>query len=211
MFWDDKEKMWFDVDTINNCRRKRFYASNLFPIWAEAYPQDEKQQYGDFAVDYLLRTGATELPGGIPASFMHSGQQWDWNAWPPLQHLIVSGLNKTGSLAAKQLAFSIAKKYTLSTISSCNKASDMCKFFEKYDPTKPGTAGGGGEYVVQIGFGWTNGVLIDFITTYGDDLIESDEYIPKKTLGTYGLKKKVKYSKTEPEDKTENPSIPTPS
>jgi alpha,alpha-trehalase len=50
-----------------------------------------------------------------------------------------------------------------------------CAFFEKYDPNKSGNAGGGGEYDVQLGFGWTNGVLIDFISIYGDMLVTHDK------------------------------------
>lgn len=30
---------------------------------------------------------------------------------------------------------------------------------------------GGGEYDVQLGFGWTNGVILDFLNTYGDRLV----------------------------------------
>ena len=33
-----------------------------------------------------------------------------------------------------------------------------------------GSAGGGGEYDVQTGFGWTNGVVIDFMVTFGDEV-----------------------------------------
>lgn len=29
---------------------------------------------------------------------------------------------------------------------------------------------GGGEYDVQLGFGWTNGVILDFLNEYGDRL-----------------------------------------
>lgn len=32
------------------------------------------------------------------------------------------------------------------------------------------TAGGGGEYEVQEGFGWTNGVVLDLLLKYGDRL-----------------------------------------
>lgn len=31
-------------------------------------------------------------------------------------------------------------------------------------------AGGGGEYEVQVGFGWTNGVVLDLLRRYGDRL-----------------------------------------
>ena len=53
--------------------------------------------------------------------------------------------------------------------------------FEKYDATVIGLPGGGGEYDVQLGFGWTNGVVIDFLDMYGhrlshihDDILDND-------------------------------------
>lgn len=38
---------------------------------------------------------------------------------------------------------------------------------EKYNAMAAGKAGGGGEYSVQIGFGWTNGVMLHFLQEYG--------------------------------------------
>ena len=38
---------------------------------------------------------------------------------------------------------------------------------EKYDATRPGERGGGGEYVPQVGFGWTNGVVLSLLQRYG--------------------------------------------
>lgn len=176
LFWDPDANMWFDIDSKNHKRRSYFYASNLFPLWAEAYPADQKEAVGKCAVNYLIETTAIDHTGGVPTSLKHTGHQWDWNAWPPLQQIIVSGLNKTGLEEAKKMAFQIAKNYTLAVIASCNKTSGGSSLFEKYDPTVPGTAGSGGEYKVQTGFGWTNGVLIEFITTYGDDLVEKEDY-----------------------------------
>eukprot|EP00095_Tigriopus_kingsejongensis_P002278 snap_masked-scaffold365_size194585-processed-gene-0.16 protein:Tk02278 transcript:snap_masked-scaffold365_size194585-processed-gene-0.16-mRNA-1 annotation:"hypothetical protein DAPPUDRAFT_303585" len=194
VFWHPEDHVWYDVDMLNHKHRRYFYASNLFPLWAGAYPKGVALQMGQCAVDYLLRTGVTRHRGGIPASGQHTGQQWDWNAWPPIQHLIVAGLNKTGSPVAQRLAFQVAKNYVLGTITSCNEGgAGICGFFEKYDPMRPGTAGGGGEYEVQKGFGWTNGVLVDFITIYGDDLLLKDEYEPEESGTTYGITKKPGY------------------
>lgn len=39
--------------------------------------------------------------------------------------------------------------------------------FEKFNATDPDAAGGGGEYTVQIGFGWTNGVVLWSAGRYG--------------------------------------------
>lgn len=38
--------------------------------------------------------------------------------------------------------------------------------YEKYDAVNPGAFGGGGEYTVQAGFGWTNGVALHFIKLF---------------------------------------------
>lgn len=43
--------------------------------------------------------------------------------------------------------------------------------FEKYSAVDVGGHGGGGEYETQIGFGWSNGVVIEFLTKYGDRLV----------------------------------------
>lgn len=53
--------------------------------------------------------------GGIPATFEHSGEQWDYpNAWPPLQHMVVEGLAGTRHAAANRLAGEIAAKWVRS-------------------------------------------------------------------------------------------------
>ena len=95
VLWDQKDKMWFDYDLENKKPRKYFYPSNLFPLWAESYDLKERAMVAESAVDYLRKTGAMKCKGGIPTSFESSGQQWDYpNAWPPLQHILVSGKKK---------------------------------------------------------------------------------------------------------------------
>jgi len=39
--------------------------------------------------------------------------------------------------------------------------------FEKYNATQAGYVGGGGEYSLQTGFGWTNGVALILLNRYG--------------------------------------------
>ena len=55
--------------------------------------------------------------------------------------------------------------------------SDLYQFPNciQYNVNETGSAGGGGEYDVQTGFGWTNGVVIDFIVTFGDELLSDDD------------------------------------
>ena len=48
----------------------------------------------------------------------------------------------------------------------------MCCFLTRtqYDVNEAGARGSGGEYVVQTGFGWTNGVILVLLERYGDEL-----------------------------------------
>lgn len=52
---------------------------------------------------------------------------------------------------------------------SLNNTGNM---FEKFSNLNINSAGGGGEYTVQAGFGWTNGVVLWIASFYGDVLAE---------------------------------------
>ena len=51
--------------------------------------------------------------------------------------------------------------------------------YEKYNVQTPGS-GGGGEYKTQVGFGWTNGVILDFLNKYGGEFIAPAEDTPSR-------------------------------
>lgn len=42
--------------------------------------------------------------------------------------------------------------------------------FLQYSAEELGGYGGGGEYEIQLGFGWSNGVIMQFLAEYGRDL-----------------------------------------
>ncbi len=73
------------------------------------------------------------------------------------------------------MALTIARRYTNGAIFSCPDGAEVCNMFEKYNVNEMGSAGGGGEYDVQTGFGWTNGVVIDFMVIFGDELLSDEE------------------------------------
>jgi alpha,alpha-trehalase len=43
--------------------------------------------------------------------------------------------------------------------------------FEKFSVTDVDSSGRGGEYTVQAGFGWTNGVVLWVASTFGEQLV----------------------------------------
>ena len=97
-----------------------------------------------------------------------SGEQWDQpNGWAPLQYLAIEGLRKYGEF---DLAREIAERWVRRNVQGYR---DMGVLVEKYDversqETHGGVGGSGGEYTLQVGFGWTNGVLARLFADYPD-------------------------------------------
>ncbi len=95
--------------------------------------------------------------GGLVTTAIDSGQQWDTpNGWAPLQWFAVAGLLKYDHV---DLAFDIAGRWLDMIEQSFAKSGCL---LEKYNVCEPDALAGGGEYTVQQGFGWTNGVTSRF-------------------------------------------------
>ncbi|KAH9769896.1 Trehalase [Citrus sinensis] len=119
---------------------------------------EEKGQWLDYWISLL---GAA----GIATSLTRSGEQWDFpNGWAPLQHMIVEGLAKSRSQEAKSMAQDIAMRWINSNYVAYKETGAT---HEKYDVEKCGDIGGGGEYIPQTGFGWSNGVVLAFLEEFG--------------------------------------------
>uniref|UniRef100_A0A8C6S4N1 Trehalase n=1 Tax=Neogobius melanostomus TaxID=47308 RepID=A0A8C6S4N1_9GOBI len=162
VLWNDQQGAWFDYNLLSGRKHLDFYPSNLAPLWAQCYSHDP------VCVFALQGSGALQFPNGVPTSLKESGQQWDYpNAWPPLQHMLIEGLSKVPSEDAKQIAEDLAQKWIRSNWKAYIAHEAM---FEKYDVNGDGKPGGGGEYEVQLGFGWTNGVALQLLDQYGATL-----------------------------------------
>lgn len=58
-------------------------------------------------VTYFCKNAS--ILGGAPCSIEFSGEQWDFpNAWPPSQAFLIQGLDRLGTLEAKDLALHFA-------------------------------------------------------------------------------------------------------
>ena len=169
VMFEPETKTWRDFDMLRNKQNPYYFASNLFPLWAGCYPPDMRVELGEAGAAYLEQ-GDYIWPGGLVTSEFWSGQQWDApNCWAPLQHLVVAGLIKCGGVNARRVAKKIARHFVTSAMVWCN--NETCEFYEKYDGANPTEVASGGEYLVQLGFGWTNGVILDFIQMFGDDAL----------------------------------------
>lgn len=169
VLWDDDEGVWLDFDMINCKTRKYFSPSNLVPLYTETMSKGNRSNQIHSALSYLLKHDITQHPGGLPTTFSVTGQQWDFpNCWPPLEHMVVLGLERTNIPEAQDLAFQIASKRVEGSFNNFIAKGHM---FEKYDALSSMRIGGGGEYEIQIGFGWTNGVVMDFLNMYNKRLV----------------------------------------
>lgn len=173
VLWDPNDGVWYDYDAEARSPRRHFYPSCATPLWSGAVEAVNAPKYGARLVSYLVSSGALDFPGGIPASILHSGEQWDYpNAWPPLQSILIGGLEASGHKEAQRVAREQAKVWIRANYIGF---STWKKMFEKYSAVQPGHHGGGGEYMVQDGFGWTNGVVLELLQRYGADLQVEDD------------------------------------
>ncbi|MFZ0267877.1 trehalase family glycosidase, partial [Caulobacter sp.] len=129
-------------------------AATLYPLFVGAASPDQAKAVAAATRALLL------APGGLRTTTVATGQQWDTpNGWAPLQWVAVSGLRRYGEEA---LAKDIGERW-LKTVDREYQASG--KMLEKYD-VEEAKAGGGGEYPLQDGFGWTNGVTRALLELY---------------------------------------------
>ncbi|KPJ02593.1 Trehalase [Papilio xuthus] len=172
VLWDNEDGIWYDYNVESGEYRKYFYPSNVAPLWMEAVDRKLLMERAPRIISYLRDSQGLDFPGGIPSSLVKSGEQWDYpNAWPPLVSVTVNALRALGTREAKQIAFDIAQKW----VRACLKGfTDNKQMFEKYDVEQPGRIGGGGEYTVQAGFGWSNGVVLEMIKNYAYKMTASD-------------------------------------
>src|SRR5207237_8478137 len=117
--------------------------------------------------------------GGIVTTTQNTGEQWDApNGWAPLQWIAVSGLRQ---YAQGRLAETIACRWMVSVKRVYGETG---KLVEKYDVMSSGRSGGGGEYPLQDGFGWTNGVMRKLMALYRAEAGDSHgEQCPKIAKG----------------------------
>ncbi|HDR8981279.1 TPA: alpha,alpha-trehalase TreA [Burkholderia vietnamiensis] len=133
-------------------------AAALYPLFAGvAWPERAKATAREVRKTLLQ-------PGGLATTTQNTGQQWDApNGWAPLQWIAIEGLRRYGEAA---LAKDIGTRF-LADVKHVYATEG--KLVEKYVVEGAGEGGGGGgEYPLQDGFGWTNGVTLKLLGLYGE-------------------------------------------
>ena len=154
-FWDEVAGHYVDYQWIKQRSTERPGAATLYPLFTGIAEPAQAARVAQWVGKTLLQ------PSGIVTTMVDSGQQWDApNGWAPLQWIAVDGLERYGLHA---MAHDIARRW-MGKVQQVYAASG--KLVEKYNVTGGDAEAGGGEYALQDGFGWTNGVAMQLMTLY---------------------------------------------
>ena len=146
--WSDTRGAYFDYDWVRRQPRDNLTAATLVPLFVELANGHQAARVADIVRQRLL------APGGLRTTeVLGSGEQWDSpNGWAPLQWMAIRGLQRYGH---QSLALDIEQRW-LTIVSHLFEREN--KLVEKYVLRPCTEHAGGGEYPLQDGFGWTNGV-----------------------------------------------------
>ncbi|HEX8507358.1 MAG TPA: alpha,alpha-trehalase TreF [Hymenobacter sp.] len=147
--WDTKAGWFQDYNWRLRQRSTVRTLAGVFPLAFGLASSAQATRVGAVLKSNFLK------PGGLVSSLTETKQQWDApNGWAPLQYLAIEGLTR---YKQRPLADTIARRWT-----GLNQRvfAQTGQLLEKYDVVHLNRRAGGGEYPLQDGFGWTNGVLL---------------------------------------------------
>ncbi len=155
--WDAANGWFGDYHFTEGKRTRKLTAAAVFPLFFGMATQKQATSLAEKVEAHLLKAG------GLLTTPVHSGQQWDApNGWAPLQWMAIRAFRNYG---LHELANTIRDRWV-----TLNKRvyENTGKLVEKYNLEDMDLLAGGGEYPVQDGFGWTNGVLKRLLKEIGE-------------------------------------------
>ena len=119
----------------------------LYPLFVRIASSEQAEMVARRVEDDFLKEG------GLISTLEENGQQWDSpNGWAPLHWVAIQGLREYGY-------HGLANRIRDRWLAANEKVyANEKRLIEKYNVVTAGELGGGGEYALQDGFGWTNGV-----------------------------------------------------
>lgn len=147
--WDPKEKFFTDWDIRSLKPSGKLSLAGTFPLFLHVSDSLKARSAEHTLQAKFLRSG------GFLTTLIDNGQQWDApNGWAPLEYVAIEGLRRYGF---SDLASEAAHRW-INLNSRVYKQTG--KLLEKYNVVDMNLTAGGGEYALQDGFGWTNGVYL---------------------------------------------------
>jgi alpha,alpha-trehalase len=151
--WNEEEGYFADYNWQGDSLTGISNLAMVYPLYFGMATQEQ--------ADAVARQIETQFlqPGGVVSTLLSTGQQWDApNGWAPLQWMTIQGLRRYGH---NELAQTIADRWVALNLKVFRNTG---KLVEKYNVMDLELEAGGGEYDLQDGFGWTNGVLLRLLS-----------------------------------------------
>jgi alpha,alpha-trehalase len=151
LLWRPDLGAYFDYDARRAAPRCALTAATMVPLFTGIASAQQALAVARTVCRRLL------APGGMATTEWVSGQQWDRpNGWVPLQWMAVQGFERYGLHA---IAEDIRSRW-VKTVGDvyCREGKVVEKYALREVPGERTRGGHGGEYPLQDGFGWTNGV-----------------------------------------------------
>jgi alpha,alpha-trehalase len=157
--WDEPTGLYVDWNFSTNRRRLYPFATTFWPLAAGLASPAQ-------AARVRANLPRFERPGGLRTSERVTGNQWDAPfGWAPLQLFAVRGLERYGFHAE---AARLARAFVSLVVEDFERRGAIV---EKYDVERRSSAVEGaihfGYAENQVGFGWTNGVLLELLAEPG--------------------------------------------
>lgn len=147
--WDESRHYYMDYDFKKRDFTKAITIAGAYPLFFKLAPKPHSHYVRAYIRLNFLKSG------GLLTTMIRTGQQWDApNGWAPLQWIVYKGLrnynfHRTANELSDEWLGLIDKEFRHSG-----------KMLEKYNVSDTNLIASGGEYEIQEGFGWTNGVYL---------------------------------------------------
>ncbi|AGH42769.1 alpha,alpha-trehalase TreF [Paraglaciecola psychrophila] len=158
--WDEQGGFYHDFDFIQGQKTTIQSLAACLPLFCQIASHQQAEHIADKLENSFL------MEGGLVTTLNDTAQQWDApNGWAPLQYFAVVGLMNYGFAP---LSVTIMNRWMTTVEQQFITDNNM---MEKYNVQHSQRVAQGGEYEVQHGFGWTNGVSLAFY-----QLLDADTY-----------------------------------
>ena len=156
LFWNEEAGLYSDYLWKRGRQNGVFTAATVYPLFFGIATEAQAHAMAAALRKHFLK------PGGLATTLQRTAEQWDRpNGWAPLQYLAVEGLKRNHE---ERLARVIARRW-IARVSRSYARTGLLQ--EKYDiESQQARPASGGEYALQIGFGWTNGVMARLMEEY---------------------------------------------
>lgn len=150
--WNEEKGFYFDYDFVAGKQKEIYSLAAVYPLFFNMASQSQAERVAEVIERDFLQVG------GLPATLSNTGEQWDGpHGWAPLQYMSIMGLRNYG---LTELASKIKNRWVANNLRVYKNTGKMVEKYNVYDLS---LLAGGGEYPVQDGFGWTNGVLLKLL------------------------------------------------